>query len=374
MVAGDPGQGGAAWAVLQYLLGFDRLGHEVVFVEQCAESDLEPEGEVLRRSRNAAYFGQVMAEHGLESTSALLLAGTEETVGVDYARLVEMTAEADLLVNISGILTDDRITSGIPVRVYLDLDPAFNQLWQVSGIDMRFDGHTHFVTVGQAVGSADCPVPTCGLDWIPTVPPVVLDRWPREERIAHDAFTTVGNWRAYGSIEYEGVNYGQKVHSLRELIRLPTRTEARFLLALTIHPDETPDLEALDENGWELVDAAEVAGTPAEYRRFLAGSRAELGITKSGYVVSRCGWFSDRSACYLASGRPVIAQETGFSRYLPVGDGLLSFQTEDDALAAVDEVGRDYDRHSSAARALAEELFDSDRVLSRLLERVGLRR
>jgi hypothetical protein len=373
MVAGDPGQGGAAWAVLQYLLGFERLGHEVLFIEQCAESDLEPEGEMLERSRNASYFGQVMAEHGLERSSALLAAGTEKTVGVDYARLVEMTAEADLLVNISGILTDDRITSGIPVRVYLDLDPAFNQFWQVSGIDMRFNGHTHFVTVGQAIGSADCPVPTCGLDWIPTVPPVVLDHWPREERITHDAFTTVGNWRAYGSIEHEGVNYGQKVHSLREMIRLPTRTEARFLLALTIHPDETPDLEALEENDWELVDAAEVAGTPADYRRFLAGSRAELGITKSGYVLSRCGWFSDRSACYLASGRPVIAQETGFSRYLPVGDGLLSFQTEDDALAAVDEVGRDYDRHSSAARALAEELFDSDRVLSRLLERVGLR-
>jgi hypothetical protein len=374
MVAGDPGHGGAAWAVLQYLLGFERLGHEVVFVEQCAESDLEPEGEVLARSRNASYFSQVMAEHGLGSSSALLLAGAEETVGVDYDRLVEMTADAHLLVNISGILTDDRITSGIPVRVYLDLDPAFNQFWQVSGIDMRFDGHTHFVTVGQAIGSADCPVPTCGLDWIPTVPPVVLDRWPREERITHDAFTTVGNWRAYGSIEHEGVSYGQKVHSLRELIRLPIRTEARFLLALTIHPDETRDLQALDENGWELLDAAEVAGTPAEYRRFLAGSRAELGITKSGYVLSRCGWFSDRSACYLASGRPVIAQETGFSRYLPVGDGLLSFQTEDDAVAAVDEVEREYDRHSAAARALAEELFDSDRVLSRLLERVGLRR
>jgi hypothetical protein len=373
MVAGDPGQGGAAWAVLQYLLGFERLGHEVVFIEQCAETDLEPEGEVLERSRNASYFSQVTAEHGLERNSALLLAGTEKTAGVDYARLIEMTAEADLLVNISGILTDDRITSGIPVRVYLDLDPAFNQFWQVSGIDMRFDGHTHFVTVGQAIGSVDCPVPTCGLDWIPTVPPVVLGRWPREKRIAHDAFTTVGNWRAYGSIEHEGVNYGQKVHSLRELIELPTRTEARFLLALTIHPDETPDLEALDENGWELVDAAVVAGTPANYRRFLAGSRAELGITKSGYVLSRCGWFSDRSACYLASGKPVVAQETGFSGYLPVGDGLLSFQTEDEALAAVEEVGRHYDRHSSAARALAEELFDSDRVLSRLLERVGLR-
>jgi hypothetical protein len=312
-----------------------------------------------------------MAAHGFEDRSALLLAGTRETVGLPYPRLVELTAGADLLVNISGILTDQQLTSSIPVRVYMDLDPAFNQFWQVSGIDMRFEGHTHFVTVGQAIGSHDCVVPTCGFEWIPTVPPVVLERWPQAERISHDAFTTVGNWRAYGSIEHEGVNYGQKVHSLRELIGLPIRTNARFLLALTIHPDETRDLEALEENGWELVDAAAVAGTPADYRTFIAGSRAELGITKSGYVLSRSGWFSDRSASYLASGRPVIAQETGFSRYLPTGEGLLSFQTEDDALAAVEEIERDYDRHSKAARALAQEHFDSDRVLARLVERVG---
>ena len=372
MVAADPGQGGATWAVLQYLLGFERLGHEVLFVEQCAQSDLEPEGEQLRSSRNAAYFTQVMADHGLETRSALLVAGSEETVGVPYPRLLETAGDADLLVNISGILTDERITSPIPVRAYLDLDPAFNQFWHASGIDMRFGNHTHFVTVGQALGSPECPVPTCGYEWIPTVPPVVLDRWPRAEQISQDAFTTVGNWRAYGSIDHDGVTYGQKVHSLRQLIALPTRTDARFLLALTIHPDETRDLEALDENGWELVDAATVAGTPADYHRFLSGSRAELGIAKSGYVLSRCGWFSDRSACYLASGRPVIAQETGFSRYLPVGDGLLSFRTEDDALAAIGELQRDYSRHSTAARAVAEEHFDSDRVLSRLLERVGL--
>jgi len=371
MIAADPNQGGATWAVLQYLLGFERLGHEVLFIEQCAESDLEPEGEAFVRSQNASYFTEVMAAHGFEDRSALLLADTQETVGLPYPRLAELAASADLLVNISGILTDGELTANIPVRVYLDLDPAFNQFWQVSGIDMRFGGHTHFVTVGQAIGSPDCPVPTCGFEWITTVPPVVLERWPRAEHISHDAFTTVGNWRAYGSIEHEGVQYGQKVHSLRKLIGLPTRTDTRFLLALTIHPDETRDLEALEENGWELVDAATVAGTPPDYQAFIAGSRAELGITKSGYVLSRSGWFSDRSACYLASGRPVIAQETGFSRYLPSGEGLLSFQTEDDALAAVAEIERDYDRHSEAARALAEDHFDSDTVLVRFIERVG---
>jgi hypothetical protein len=372
MIAGTPRQGGATWAVLQYLLGFRALGHEILFVEQCGEDDLRPAGTSLERSENASYFRQVMAEHGLGETSALLLAGTEETVGVPYSRLTEQAAKADLLVNISGILTDERLKESIPVRAYLDLDPAFNQLWHESGIDMRFEGHTHFVTVGQAIGTPDCPIPTLGLTWIPTVPPVVLDQWPPATRISENALTTVGNWRAYGSIEYHGVSYGQKAHSLREFITLPTRTDARFVLALTIHPDEKKDIEALSANGWELLDADRVAGAPADYQRFLAGSRAELGITKSGYVVSRCGWFSDRSACYLACGRPVIAQETGFSRFLPSGEGLFRFETGDDVLVAIEELERDYARQARAARVLAEQQFDSDKVLAGLLSRLGL--
>jgi hypothetical protein len=372
MIAANPHQGGATWAVLQYLLGLRRLGHEVLFVEQCPESDLRPSGEPLERSENASYFKRVMADYGFEGSSALLLAGTEETVGLPYHRLVELAADADLLLNISGILEDRNLIADIPVRAYLDLDPAFNQLWHESGIDMRFDGHTHFVTVGQAIGTPQSPVPTCGLTWIPTVPPVVLNHWPQADQIGEHALTTVGNWRAYGSVEYGGVSYGQKAHSLREFIGLPTRTNARFRLALTIHPDETRDIDALMDNGWELVDADRVAGTPEDYRRFLSESWAELGITKSGYVLSHSGWFSDRSASYLASGRPVIAQETGFSRFVPSGEGLFSFETEDDVLAAIGELERDYARQSLAARALAEEHFDSDKVLTRLLEKLGI--
>ncbi len=153
-----------------------------------------------------------------------------------------------------------------------------------------------------------------------------------------EQITTIGNWRGYGSVEHEGVKYGQKAHSMRDLMSLAARTDAPFLLALDIHPDETPDLEALDRNGWHIVDPATVASDPDSYREFIAGSQAELGIAKSGYVLSRCGWFSDRSACYLASGKPVVAQDTGFGRFLPTGAGLLAFASEDDALAAVEEV------------------------------------
>jgi hypothetical protein len=270
------------------------------------------------------------------------------------------------------MLADENLLQKIPVRVYLDVDPAFIQLWHAQGIDVRFAGHTHFVTIGMAIGQTDCPVPTCGLPWITTPQPIVLEHWPLAERIVHNGLTTVGNWRGYGSVEHEGVFYGQKAHSLRQYITLPRLTAERFLPALSIHAGETADLAALAENGWQLLDPARVAGTPAAYRQFIQESKAEFGIAKSGYVVSRCGWFSDRSVCYLASGRPVIAQETGFSRFLPTGSGLFAFSNPEEALAAIDEMNRDYAHHSRSARGIAEEHFASDKVLSQLLRNLAL--
>lgn len=372
MVAAVPQQGGATWAVLQYLLGMRRLGHEVCLVEPVARSALRPPGRPLEASANAAYFRNVAAEFTLEPTSALLLEGTTQTVGLSYARLLEFARRADVLLNIAGMLQDDELTGRIPLRIYLDLDPAFTQLWHATqGVDMRFTDHTHFATVGLAVGTPGCSVPTCGLSWTPTLQPVVLEHWPVADRITRDALTTVANWRGYGSIKQNGAFYGQKSHSLRELIDLPTRTDQRFALALAIDPGETEDLKRLARNGWHLLNPVEVAGTPAAYRQFIRGSRAEFGIAKSGYVAAGSGWFSDRSACYLASGRPVIAQETGFSRFLPCGEGLLAFETVDDALAGVEALRSDYPMHARAARALAEEHFDSDKVLSRLLREIG---
>jgi hypothetical protein len=373
MIAADPHQGGATWAVLQYLLGFRRLGHAVYFVEPLPEVALRPAGAPLGESANAAYFRQVAADFGLEETAALLRPGTRETVGLPYNELLRVARRTDVLVNISGMLTYEELTGPVPVRIYLDLDPAFNQFWHATqGIDMRFAGHTHFVTIGQAIGQPGCVVPTCGLTWIPTFQPLVLAHWPVAGPFVHDAFTTVGNWRGYGSIEYGGVFYGQKAHSLRPFMTLPTLVNEKFMPALSIHPAEATDLAALAANGWQLLDPAEVAGTPASYQRFIQGSRAEFGIAKNGYVAARCGWFSDRSVCYLASGRPVIAQETGFSRFLPTGQGLFAFETAEDVRAAAQALRQDYAGHARAARALAEAYFDSDQVLPRLLQRCGV--
>jgi len=362
MIAGTPGQGGAAWAVLQYLLGLRRLGCDVWFVEPVAAS--------VPTAESVAYARSVFDPIGMGERWSLVPDGGGGPAGLARRELTELAQRADMLLNIAGMLSEPEILEPVPVRAYLDLDPVFTQLWQaVDGVDMRFEGHTHFVTIADAVGSDE--IPACGRDWLPTLPPVVIEEWGTLAPPAGRTATTVGHWRSYGSIHHEGVHYGQKAHSLRSVIDLPRRAPGRFELALAIHPDERDDLSALRENGWILHDPAAVAGTPGDYRRFVQGSWAELGITKLGYVVSGSGWFSDRSACYLASGRPVIAQDTGFGRRLPTGEGLLAFATADDVIAAIEELDRDYERHSSAARELAAEHLDSDRVLGSLLERLG---
>ncbi|HEX6460200.1 MAG TPA: hypothetical protein VF032_14870 [Thermoleophilaceae bacterium] len=361
MIAATPWQGGATWAVLQYLLGFRRLGCGVYFAEPVDTVDPD----------SAAYCERVMRDFGFEGRWALVPRDAGEPAGMSRERLRAAAREADLLLNVSGMLAEPDVLEHVPVRAYLDLDPAFLQLWHaVEGVDMRLDAHTHFVSVADAIGSPGCPIPTCGRDWLPTLPPVVLDEWPVASRLEHRASTTVGHWRSYGAIWHEGVQYGQKAHSLRPLMELPRRAPSRFELAVAIHPDEASDLAALEENGWTLLDPAEVAATPDDYRRFVQGSWAEFGLAKSGYVVSGSGWFSDRSACYLASGRPVIAQDTGFDRRLPTGEGLFSFSSVDDVVGAIEQIDADYERQRAGARAIAEDHLDSDRVLGALLERL----
>jgi hypothetical protein len=367
MVAGDPHQGGATWAALQYFVGLQELGHEVILVEpvKLKDEDFDSCGE---NSEIVRYFNSLLS---LGGRAALFMEGTENTVGLSFKEIATFASDADLLINISGMLRDERLLEPIPVRTFLDLDPGFNQVWHLTGEDMGLDLHTHFVTVGQAIGSDDCPIPTCGRSWIPTLPPVVLNQWPHATESPEGVFTTVGHWRSYGSINYGGIHYGQRAHSLRALMEMPRRVDERFELALGIHPNETGDLEALRCNGWKLVDPIKVAGTPGRYASFIRASCAELGIAKSGYVASRSGWFSDRSACYLASGRPVVAQETGFSDFLLTGEGLLVFSTLDEAVAAIEEVRQGWRHHSERAREFATEHFDARKVLAQLLSELA---
>jgi len=367
MVAGEPNQGGAAWAVLQYVLGLRRMGHEVILVEPVTA------GSASAGSPSCRYLEAVASQFGLELATLLSADGPggPESAPIPYDRLLELMRGTDLLLNVSGMLTQADLLEAIPVRAYLDLDPFFNQLWHQQGADMRFEAHTHFVTVASNLGGPGCEVPTLDLPWIETLPPVVLEAWPAASEAPTLPFTTVGHWRSYGPIEHEGRRYGMRAHSLRELIELPQRSRGKFALALGIHESEGDDLDALERHGWRLLDPDVVAGTPSLYRQFVGSSTGEIGIAKEGYVRSRSGWFSDRSACYLASGRPVIAQDTGFGRVLPTGEGLLAFTTVEEGAAAIEKVLARPAAHASAALALAEDVLDSDRVLTVLLDALG---
>jgi hypothetical protein len=356
MLAGVPGQGGASWAVLQYVLGLRRLGHDVVFAEP-----VEHLGGDIER-----YFRRITNAYGLHA-AALIDRTTGDTVGLSRRGLLARARGADLLLNISGLLADEELLAAVRMRAFVDLDPGFTQLWAADGIDLGLDRHDRFITIGTEIGRAGCAVPTGGRRWIPTVQPLVLEHWPVADAIVHDAATTIGHWRSYGSIDHGGVHYGQKAHAVRTLIDLPACADTPVAPALAIHPGDAADRVALRRHGWRLLDPAVVAGTPWDYRAFVQGSWGELGIAKSGYVAASCGWFSDRSVCYLASGRPVVAQDTGFGAWLPNGDGVLAFRTSREAAAALDDVRADYERHRRAARGIAEQHFHSDTVLTRLL-------
>jgi hypothetical protein len=259
-------------------------------------------------------------------------------------------------------------------KAYVDLDPGFTQLWYVTGEEgARLRGHDLFFTVAERINSASVPIPTGDMQWLPVPPPVVLDEWPVAEGDGFSRFSTIASWRgAFGPIEHAGHTYGLKVHQFRRFMELPSRASGGFEIALDIHPADGKDLDALRANGWRIVDPRQVASGPLEFRRYVQESGGEFSVAQGIYVDTRMGWFSDRSVRYLASGRPVLVQDTGFSDRYPTGEGLLSFSTMEDAVAGAESIVSDYASHRQAARAIATRFFDSDVVLTRFLEQSGI--
>jgi hypothetical protein len=360
-VAQRPNVGGHTWVFLQYLLGLRDLGWDVLLVDRLSAED--PPG--------GGYLAEVMRRYGLEEAYCVLL-DDGQTIGRSHSDAVEHARTSAALINVMGYLDDEEILAAAPLRAFLDIDPGFGQMWRALDLADPFAGHDAFVTVGENIGRDGCAIPTCGIDWITTPQPVVLSQWPFTPG-AGAAFTSVGAWRGpYGPVEYEGRTYGLRVHEFRRFLGLPVLTGRRFEVALDIHAAEEDDLARLREGGWALADPAVVAATPEAYRDYIHGSGAELMVAKNMYVESRSGWFSDRSICYLASGRPVLAQDTGFRERYPVGEGLLGFSDVDEACAGVEEIVSDPARHQRAARAIAEAHFDSRVVLPRLLAELGI--
>jgi hypothetical protein len=375
-LARRPNIGGHAWVFLQYLLGFRRLGWDVLFVDRiepgtCVDDAGRPAP--FEESANLRFLERVMNGFGLRGCWTLLYDGGREVAGRPREEVVERARRSSLLLNVMGYLDDEEILAAAPLRVLLDIDPGFGQMWQQLGLHELFREHDRYVTIGERIGAADCSIPTCGIDWVMTKPPVELGEWPLSPVGDARRFTTVVSWRgAFAPIEYGGRTYGLRVHEFRRFLALPSLTPAVFEVALDVDESDGDDIRRLEEHGWVLVAPLEVAGDPWRYRDYVRGSGAELMIAKNLYVDTRAGWFSDRSSCYLASGKPVLAQDTGLEQLVPCGEGLLTFSTLDGAVAGAQEIMGNYARHSAAAREIAVEYFAADRVLPRLLEALGV--
>ena len=357
------GFGGHAWFVLQWLLGLRRLGFEPVLVDRTVGLERDAPAQM-------AWVRSVLEPFGFEDAWSVDLGGGER-VGLNLAELVARARASPFLLNVMGFANDDEVLAAAPERVFLDIDPGFAQLWSELGLADPFVGHDRFVTVGTAINDPESAIPLCGREWLTTLPPVVLEHCPIRPLPAGERLTTVASWRGpFGPIQSQGRTYGLRVHEFRRFLELPGRTGRAFEMALDIDPAEGNDLRLLTEHGWRLVETAGAAGDVHLYRGFIASSSAEFQVAKNLYVQTRGGWFSDRSATYLAMGRPVIAQETRFSAHLPAGHGLLSYSTIEEAVDAVRMVFDDPATHSRCARALAEGHLDSDIVIGDLLVRI----
>lgn len=368
-IAQRPGRAGHAWVFLSYLLGFRGLGFEVLFLDRLDAGmvDADEWAAGARSSPGARWLVETMHAVGLDDAYCLLLGDGTETVGVSRGEALARLSGAELLLDFNGFLDDEDLLAAAPRRVYVDIDPGFAQMWDDLGLADPFEGYDDFVTVGANVGAEGCRVPTCGRHWIPTRQPVMLERWP--QAVTGKAFTSVGSWRGpFEPVEHGGRSYGLRVHEFRRFAELPRLVDAPFELALDIDSEDAADLRLLRGLSWGLADPRSVAADLDSYRSYVQASMAEIAIAKEMYVATGGGWFSDRSASYLASGKPVLAQDTGFGDSLPSGEGLLAFSTLEEARAGAEEIRLDLRRHSAAARAIAEEFFASERVLAELLE------
>jgi len=374
-LAQKPRHGGHSWVVLQYLLGLRRIGFDVLLLDRlelgmCRDADGMPCR--AADSTNVRYLQSVMEHFALGECFALVTDEPRTAAGLPRSAVEEQVRQADLLLDVMGFFRNDELAALAPFRAFLDIDPGFPQMWHALGLADPFSGYDAYVTIGERIGQDGCTIPTCGLEWITTAQPVVLEEWTAV-RGDDGAFTSVVTWRgANEPLDFDGRRYGVRAHEFRRFARLPQLVDEPFVLALDIHAADAADRSLLRDAGWRLVDPIAAAGDPWRYRDFVRTSKAELMVAKQMYVATNGGWVSDRTICYLASGRPAVVQDTGIADRYRTDAGLLTFATLEEACAAVEAVARDHDRHAAAARRLAEECFDSDRVLNRLVSNLGL--
>ena len=358
--------GGVTWCSLMYLLGLRALGHEVFYIEDTGECVYDPVQNTRSTdpSYGTSYIHAALEPFGLgDRWTFVNYDGSYHGRDADAVR--RYCADADLFLNLSGgswFWRDEY--ARIPRRAFIDSDPAFTQLSIAKNEDWYvnfFRGFTHLFTFGANIGTPASSVPVGEFQWHKTWQPVVMPLWRTNTPPLGDRYTSVMSW----TIESFTDVGGNKDIEFLKFLDLPARTGPRFELAVN-GPERL-----LQQHGWATVPAMRVSLTPGGYRDFIQSSRGEFGVAKHTYVSTRSGWFSDRTECYLAAGRPAIVQDTGWSAHLPSGEGLIAFSTIDEAADAIVRVDADYARHAARASEIAEAHFEANRILSSLVERTS---
>ena len=365
-------------AFFHYLLGFSQLGHQVLYLEESgwSQSCYDPVSQIYSDNPVVGIqsWQNLLARFGVKAKVGFINRETGQTYGLTWSEIEQILTEADLLLNIGGVcwLPEFKLCQQ---RVLIDMDPFFTQVGKFATEGLE-DYQTLF-SYGVNIGQPACSIPTNGRDWLSTVPPVVPEIWTSKTTMniayfdraeADTPLTTIANWNAYGSITYKDKTYGQKREEFLGLLNLPQRTALPLELALAgIKVQERKQLELA---GWHIRDS-HFSKDFAQYQAYIDQSKGEFTVAKQAYVATRSGWFSDRSVCYLATGHPVVLQDTGFSDWLPTGRGILAFSGLEDALDCIKSVHANYLTHCHAAKEIAEEIFSYKVVLPRLLEKAS---
>ncbi len=366
--------GNLSWA-LQYLVGFKALGHDVYMVEKSAypNSCYDPVAQVLSDdcSYGVKVVSELLARYGLEDKWCYVDA-SNHYYGLSKTRLNNVFKTADLYIDSGAHGSWEEEAAFAQSTVYLDVDPAYTQirLDYASNQDIHSSKHDHYYTNGMNVGKDGNIIPTVGIDWGYIFNPVSIQLFERRKASPEAPYSTIMNWKSYDNVEYNGVTYGQKDIEFEKFKTLPQMVNAPLEIAVSgLHPEKEKELK---EMGWSINDAQKVTFSFHSFQEYLADCRGEFSVCKNMYTATSSGWFSDKSAAYMASGRPVVVQETGFSRYLPVGEGLFAVSNVNEAKDAIDNIESNYDRHCNKAWELANEYLETKKVLQKFLKEVGL--
>lgn len=367
--------GPQSWHYLQYAMGLRDMGHDVTVVEVSDDHEWTCYDPTTESSTTDATFGlgyaqRVLDRVGLGDSWAYFdHHHPDGWRGPAAPRMGQVARDADVFLNVSGLSLVEPWFADVPKRVFIDTDPGFVQVRNLNKPVVRqlCEQHNVHLTYGERFGEADCLVPDDGFAWRPTRQPVVLDAWPVTPAPSGAPFTTVMKWDSYRPVQRDSLTLGMKSQSFTPYLNLPSRSAVP--LEVIVGGPHPRDL--LEELGWVVHNPHELTKEPWDFQDFVQRSAGEFTVAKHGYVVTRCGWFSERSAHYLASGRPVVTQETGFSSLLSTGDGLLSFTDRDGAVAALQEVTARPRHHAAAAREVAAASFEARQVLERLLADVS---